>query len=53
MTNTGRPSEQIPLGADGHSIFLPEAGIKAWLSHASQSFAVGEKGRLTWKSTPS
>jgi len=53
MTNTGRPSEQIPLGADGHSIFLPEAGIKAWLSHASQSFAIGAKGRLTWKSTPS
>jgi hypothetical protein len=53
MTNTGRPDEQIPLGADGHSIFLPEAGIKAWLSRASQSFAIGEKGRLTWKITPS
>ncbi|MHC4161039.1 MAG: hypothetical protein ACYTDU_06210 [Planctomycetota bacterium] len=53
MTNTGRPAEQIPLGAGGHSIFLPEAGIKAWLSRASHSFAIGEKGRLTWKSTPS
>ncbi|MHC5052584.1 MAG: FtsB/FtsL family cell division protein, partial [Planctomycetota bacterium] len=53
MTNTGRPDEQIPLGADGHSIFLPEAGIKAWLSRASRSFAIGEKGRLTWKITPS
>jgi len=53
MTNTGRPEELIPLGADGHSIFLPKAGIKAWLSRASQSFTVGEKGRLTWKSTPS
>lgn len=53
MTNTGRPDEQIPLGPDGHSIFLPEAGIKAWLSRASQSFEVGEKGRLTWKITPS
>lgn len=53
MTNTGRPDEQIPLGPDGHSIFLPEAGIKAWLSRASPSFEVGEKGRLTWKIAPS
>ncbi|MHC4547441.1 MAG: hypothetical protein ACYTEZ_01580 [Planctomycetota bacterium] len=53
MTNTGRPSEQIPLGRDGHSIFLPEAGVKAWLSRVSAHVAVGEKGRLTWKTAPS
>ena len=53
MTNTGRPDEKIPLGTDVHSIFLPEAGISSWLRYLSGHVKIGDKGRLTWKSSPS
>jgi hypothetical protein len=52
IANTAAPREQIPLGEDGHSVFLRSPGVKAWLEDLAHEVAVGADGRLTWKSIP-
>jgi hypothetical protein len=52
IANTATPREQIPLGEDGHSVFLRSPGVKSWLDDLAQEVAVAADGRLTWKSIP-
>jgi len=52
ITTTRHNGEKIPIGEDGHYIYLSRVGLKDWLRRA-RYFAVAEDGRLTWKrSTP-
>jgi hypothetical protein len=51
IVSTRRPTKRIPIGEDGHSVFVRGVGLKEWLAQASVE--VGEDGRLTWKTTPS
>ena len=52
IANSSNRREKIPIGEDGHSIFLRDVGVKAWLAR-SRSFFVDENGMLTWKTSPS
>ena len=46
------PGGDVPFGEEGHSIFLRDAGVKAWLARSGRHFDLGPEGRLTWKSAP-
>lgn len=50
LVSTRRPGEQVPLGEDGHFVFLKGLGIRAWLEQADAD--VAPDGRLTWKTSP-
>ncbi len=48
ITSPTRPGERIPIGPDGHSVFLREAGVKEWLRREADRVAVDPKGQVTW-----
>ena len=48
ITNPTRGSERIPIGPDGHSVFLRGAGVKEWLRREADRVAVDAKGQVTW-----
>ncbi len=48
ITNPARPGERIPIGPDGHSVFLRDAGVKEWLRREGDRVAVDDKGQVTW-----
>lgn len=48
ITNPVRPAERIPIGSDGHSVFLKGAGVKEWLRREGDRVALDPKGQLTW-----
>jgi len=48
ITNPTRPGERIPIGPDGHSVFLRAAGVKEWLRREGDRVAVDQKGQVTW-----
>lgn len=48
ITSTARPGERIPIGPDGHSVFLRDAGVKEWLRREADRVAVDGKGQVTW-----
>jgi hypothetical protein len=52
ITSTARQGEKIPIGVDGHSEFLQEAGLADWLRREGADVEVGPEGMLTWKTTP-
>jgi hypothetical protein len=49
ITNPARPGEEIPIAAEGHSVFLPAAGVKEWLRREEGRVEVGPEGRVSWK----
>jgi len=48
ISNPSRPGEKIPIGPDGHSVFLRDAGVKEWLRREGDRVAVDDKGEVTW-----
>ncbi|MHC4930841.1 MAG: hypothetical protein ACYTGV_01440 [Planctomycetota bacterium] len=49
IVNTGRPTDKIPFGEDGHFVFLREAGATDWLERSGTLVRLGEGGTLAWK----
>ena len=53
LIHNSRPTEEIPIAEDGHSIFLRDLGLAKWLRRMAHSLGVDANGMLTWKTTPS
>ena len=53
FVNNSRPRERIPFSEDGHSEFLTDVSLKAWIRRHSPYVEIDGNGMLTWKSTPS
>ena len=48
ISNPARPLERIPIGPDGHSVFIKGTGAKEWLRREADRVALDPKGQVTW-----
>jgi hypothetical protein len=48
ITNPVRTGEKIPIGPDGHSVFLRDAAVREWLRREGDRVAVDAEGQVTW-----